>query len=125
MNFVSVVVRPQGVDVRIGNMDFVDLFAGEVGRQPALPELVFAFDFAFGLRRGGVAQADVIELESPAQLREGVRVLSEEEAVVIDIELEGPSVSQESSGQEVVSPGTSKPATAGHFKTSQSEVRFL
>jgi hypothetical protein len=101
VNFVSVVVRPQGIDMGIGNLDFVDLFAGEVGRQPALPELVFAFDFAFGLRRGSVAQADVIELERPAQLREGVGVLGEEEAVVIDIELEGPSVSQESSGQEV------------------------
>jgi hypothetical protein len=29
------------------------------------------------------------------------------------------------SRDDLMSPGTSKPATAGHFKTSQSEVRFL
>lgn len=101
MDFVGVVVRPQGVDVWIGNVDFVDLFTGEVGRQPALPVLVFAFDFSFGLGRGGVTQADVIELKGPAQLGEGVRVLRKEEAVVIDIKLKGATVSQEGGGKEV------------------------
>jgi hypothetical protein len=68
MDFAGVAMRPQIVDARVGFLDLVNLLAGEVGGQPALPVLVFAFDFAFGLGRGGVAQADVIELERPAQL---------------------------------------------------------
>ena len=101
MDFLGVVMRPQGVNVRIGHLDFGDFFAGEIGRQPALPELVFAFDFAFGLRRGGVAQADVVELERPAQLGEGVGIVGEKEAVIINVELEGPPVGQKGGGQEV------------------------
>ena len=66
MDFLFVAVRPQGVDLGIGGGDFGDLFAGEVGGQPALPVLVGAFDFAFGLGRGGIAETDVIELERPA-----------------------------------------------------------
>lgn len=101
MDFAGVVMRPQGVDVPVGDGDFGDLFTGEVRWQPALPELVFAFDFALGLGRGGVAQADVVELERPAQLREGGGIVGEKEAVVIDVELQGPPVGQEGGGQEV------------------------
>ena len=53
MDFLGVALRPQGVDLGIGGGDFGDLFTGEVGGQPALPVLVGAFDFAFGLGRGG------------------------------------------------------------------------
>ena len=81
-------MRPQGVDMRIGGVDFGDLFTGEVGGQAALPVLVFAFDFAFGLGRGGIAEADVIELERPAQLGQGVGILGEKEAVIIHVDLE-------------------------------------
>jgi hypothetical protein len=56
MNFMGVVMRPQDVEVPVGDFDFGDFFTGEVGREAALPELVGAFDFAFGLRRGGLAQ---------------------------------------------------------------------
>ena len=101
MDFLGVVMRPQGINVRIGHLDFGNLFAGEIGRQPALPELVFAFDFAFGLGRGGVAQADVVELERPAQLGERVGIVGEKEAVIINVELQEPSVSQKGGGQEV------------------------
>lgn len=52
MDFVRVTMRAQGVDVRIGVRDFGDLFTGEVGGQPPLPELMFAFDLAFGLGVG-------------------------------------------------------------------------
>jgi len=52
MDFLGVVMRPQGINMRIGHLDFGNLFTGEIGWQPALPELVFAFDFAFGLGRG-------------------------------------------------------------------------
>lgn len=39
---------------------------------------MFALDFAFGLRREGVAQTDVVELQGRAQLREGVGIVREE-----------------------------------------------
>jgi hypothetical protein len=101
MDFVGVVVCPQGVNVRVGDGDFADFLAGKVGGQPPLPKLVFAFDFAFGLRGGGIAQADVVELERPAQLGEGVWIVGEEETVIIDVELEGPAMGQEGGGEEV------------------------
>jgi hypothetical protein len=44
VDFMSVVMRPQGVDVSIGHLDFRHFFTGEVGRQPPLPELVRGFD---------------------------------------------------------------------------------
>ena len=52
MNFTGVAMRPEIVDMRIGDFDFGDPFAGEVGGESPLPELMFAFDFAFGLGRG-------------------------------------------------------------------------
>ena len=85
----------------LATCDFGDLFAGEVGGQPALPELMFAFDFAFGLGRGGIAETDVIELERPAQLGQGVGIVGEKDAVVIDVDLERAAVGQEGGGQEV------------------------
>lgn len=101
MHFLGVAMGPQGVDLRVGHFDFGGFFAGQAGGPPPLPELVFAFDFAFGLGRGGVAQADVIELERPAPLGPGVRILREEDTVVIDVDWERTSVGQESGGQEV------------------------
>ena len=49
MDFLGVGMSPQGINVRIGHLDSGNFFAGETGRQPALPERVFAFDFAFGV----------------------------------------------------------------------------
>ena len=68
MDFVGAAMESQVVDVRIGAGDFGDLLAGEGGGESSLPELMFAFDFAFGLGRGGIQEADVIELERPSQL---------------------------------------------------------
>ena len=51
MDFVRVAMRPPGVDLRIGDFDFGNLFTGEAGGEAPLPELMFAFDFAFGLGR--------------------------------------------------------------------------
>lgn len=101
MDFMFVTMRPQGVDLRIGDFDFGDLFAGEVGRESALPVLVGAFNFAFCLGRGGIEKTDVVELECPAQLGQGVGIVREEDAMVIHVDLERASVCQESSGQEV------------------------
>ena len=52
MDFLGIAMRPQSVDLRTGQRDFGDLFAGEVGGQTALPILMGAFNFAFGLGRG-------------------------------------------------------------------------
>ena len=49
VDFLGVTVRPQVMDMGIGDGDFGDLFAGEIGGQAALPVLVGAFDFALGL----------------------------------------------------------------------------
>ena len=82
MNFLAVAMVTQRVDVAVGFGQFGYFFAGEVRRQTVLPELVFAFDFAFGLRRGGVAQAEVVELQGRTQLRESIGIVREENAVV-------------------------------------------
>ena len=92
MDFLGVAMRPEGVNLRIGSSYFSDLFAGEVGGQTALPILMGAFDFAFGLGRGGVTETDVIKLECPAQLSERVRIVREKDTVVIDVDLERASV---------------------------------
>ena len=51
MDFVGVALESQVVDVRIGAFDFSDLLAGAVGGESSLPELMFAFAFAFGVGR--------------------------------------------------------------------------
>ena len=66
-----------------------------------MPELVFAFDFALGLRSWGIKEANVVELESPAQLSESARGFSEKDAVVIDVELQGTSVGQEGCREKI------------------------
>lgn len=101
MDFMGVAMGAQGVDVWVGFVELGDFFTGEIGGQTALPELVFAFDFAFGLGRGGVAQADVVEFERPAELGQRVGILREKEAVVIDVKLERASVGEKGCGQKI------------------------
>ncbi len=100
VDFVGVVMRPQLVDVPVGAGEVGDLLAGEVRRQPALPELVFPFDLALGLGRGGVVQTDVVEAQGPAQLREGVGIVVEKDAVVVDVELQGPPWARKAAGRK-------------------------
>lgn len=101
VNFLGIAMCSQRINMSIGYLNFPDVFAGKKGGQASLPELVFAFDFAFGLGRGGITQADVVELKGPAQLGERVRIMSEKDAVIVDIELQGPAVSPEGGGQEI------------------------
>ena len=54
---------------------------GKVSGQALLPEEVTAFDFAFGLWGWSVTEADAIEVQSLAQLGQGVRVMGEEQQV--------------------------------------------
>ena len=101
MLFVGVAVQAQGVDVRVGVGELGDLFAGEIGWEPALPELVLALDFALGLRGWGITKANVVEFERPTQLGERVRGLGEKDAVIIDVELQWPPIRQEGRRQEI------------------------
>src|SRR5580704_4565600 len=101
VSFVGVAMKPQRVNVRVGRFDLGDALAGEIGREPALPELVLALDFSLGLGCWSIKEANVVELESRAQLRERVGILGEKHGVVIDVDLQGPSVGQESSGEEI------------------------
>jgi len=101
MDFLGIAMRPEIGDMRIGGLDFGDFFTGEVGGKSPLPELMFAFDFAFGLGRGGIQETDVLELEGPAQLGQGGRIVGEKDTVVIDVDLERAAVGQESVREEV------------------------
>jgi len=78
-----------------------DVFGGEEGGQAALPVLVLAFDFAFGLRSRGVAQGDAVEVQGGSELGQGLGSLWEEEAVVVHVEFERQAMFNESGGQKV------------------------
>jgi hypothetical protein len=67
MDFVDVVMESQRVDAAVGGFEFGYLLAGEIGWEPALPELVFALDFAFGLRCWGIKETNVVKLEGPQE----------------------------------------------------------
>jgi len=94
-------MEAQSIDMSVGVVQLGDLFTGKVGWETILPELVFAFDFALGLRSWGIKEANVVELESPTQLSDSARSFSEKDAVVIDVELQGASMGQEGRGEEV------------------------
>ena len=109
------------MDVGVGFFQFGDFFAGEVGWETVLPELVFTLDFPLRLWRWGIKEANVVKLQCRAQLSECLGVLNEEDAVVIHIELQRASVSQKGGGQEIqvgqqkfalIQLGTDKEATA-------------
>ena len=71
--FVVVVMLAQIGVVGIGGRAIGAVFAGEKSGEAVLPELVFAFDFAFGVRGGGVAERDAVEVEDLAALGGGRR----------------------------------------------------
>lgn len=101
MHLVLVAVAAQVLDVGIGLVEVLDAFAGEVSGEAVLPELVFAFDLAFGLGRGRVAKAHAVEAQRLAELGEGVGDVGEEEGVEVHVELEGQAVFEEGGGEEV------------------------
>lgn len=101
VDFVGVAMKPQSVDMGIGIFDLGDVFAGEIGWEPTLPELVFALDFSLGLGRWGIKKANVVELEGRAQLGEHVGILGEKHGVIINIDLQRSAVSQKGGGQEI------------------------
>ena len=101
MDFVGVVMEAQRVDVGVGRFDLGNVFTGEIGWEAALPVLVLALDFAFGLGGWGIKEANVIKLERRAQLGQRVRILRAKDGVIIDVDLQRPAVAQESGGQEI------------------------
>ena len=101
MGFMGVAVESQRIDVRVGDFDLGDLFAGEIGWQAALPELVLTLDFAFGLWGWGIKETDVIEFKCRAELRERLGILREKDDVIIDVNLQWSSVAQERGGEEI------------------------
>ena len=85
----------------VGGFDVGNLLAGEIGWEPALPELVLSFHFPFCLRRWGIKEANVVELERPTELGQRVRIVREKDGVIIDVDLERSAVAEESGGQEI------------------------
>ena len=81
MALVGVAVEAEVGEQGVGAVEVGDGFCGEEGGEAVLPVLMAAFDFAFGLRGGGVAEADVIEAQGLAELGESVRDAGEKEAV--------------------------------------------
>ena len=101
VDFVLVGVGHELVEQVVGPDQFHDAVGGQEGDEAFLPVVVAAFDFAFGLGRGGVAQVDAVEVEGGAELGEGVGVVGVEEGVVVHIEGQGQAVGLEDAGEEV------------------------
>ena len=121
MGLVDIAMEPQSLDVGIGGFHVGNLFAGEIGWESALPELVFAFDLPFSLGCWSIKEADVVELERPTQLSHRFGILGEENGVVIDVDLQRSSVAEKSRREEIkvgqekfsiVELGTNEQATA-------------
>ena len=60
-----------------------------------------AFDFAFGLRGGSVAQGDAIEVEGSAQLGKSIRGVGEKERVIVHIERQWQAVDGEYAREKI------------------------
>ena len=102
MDFVLVAMEAEVADLRVGLGKVGDLLAGEEGGEAVLPELVFAFDFAFCLRRGGVAEGNAVEAERLAELSEGVGDVGEEDGMEVHVEFEREAVFEEGGREEIV-----------------------
>jgi len=85
----------------VGVFQIGDLFARKIGWEPSLPKLMFPLNFAFGLGSRSIEETNVIKLERPAQLGQGLRGLGEKDAVIIYVELQRPAVGQKSCRQEI------------------------
>ena len=88
VEFVVIGVGEELFDESVCRGDGADGFGGEDRRQTFLPVVVTAFDFAFCLWGGSVA-------EGFAELGESVWEVGEKEGVIIDIEGEREAVSEE------------------------------
>ncbi len=101
VDFVLIGVGHKLVEELVGAGQFDDAFGGQQRDQAFLPVVVAPFDLAFGLGRGGVEEFDAIEVESLAQLGEGVGVVGVKEGVVVHVEGQGQAVGLKDAGKEV------------------------
>lgn len=101
VDFVSVGVWEELVEECVGRFEGEDVVCGEQGRETLLPVVVTAFDFAFGLGSGGVAQGDAVKVKSFTELGEGVGRVSVEEGMVVHLEGEREAVGEEDAGEEI------------------------
>ena len=74
-----------------------DAFAGKEGREPVLPGLMVALDFAFCLGCGRVAEGNIIKAQGFAELS-GLDV-GEENGVIIDVYFQRQAAVQKGSGK--------------------------
>ena len=101
MDLVVVAVETEALDMGISLVDVGDLFAGKEGGQALLPKEVTSFDFTLGLRGWGIAEADAVEVKGLAQLCKSLGVMSEEDAVIIDIDFQRQPVFDKGGGKEI------------------------
>ena len=101
VEFFLVVVKAEFFEQKIGLGQRGDVLCGEEWREAFLPEVVGAFDLAFGLRSGRVAQGDFVEAQGGAELSESVGRAGKEEGMIVDVEGEREAVGAEGAGEEV------------------------
>jgi len=101
VDFVLVNVWEQLIQESVGTFELDNAICGQQGRQTFLPIVVAAFDFAFSLGSGGIAQSHAVEVQGASQLGEGFWAMSKEEGVVVHIEGQGQTMGLKGSRQEV------------------------
>ena len=101
VDFVLVDVWEELVEQPVGTFEFEDLICGQEWRQTFLPEVVAAFDFAFGLRGWGVTKRHAVEVQRGAELGEGFGNAGEEKGMVVHVKGQGQSVGLEGARQEI------------------------
>src|SRR5574338_1407110 len=89
------------MQVRVSLVEGGDLLAGEVGWEALLPDLVAAFDFALCASCGSIAKANAVEMQGPPQLGQCFGDTGEEQAVVIDVNLQWHAEFEEGGRQKV------------------------
>ena len=85
VDLVGVGVGQEQVEQVVGTFQFDDFIGSQKGREAFLPVVVAAFDFAFGLRGGGVAQGHAVEVEGGSELGESVWGVGAEEGMEVDV----------------------------------------
>ena len=99
--FLRVAMAEEILKQSVGGRQFAEVLGGKEGRQTILPILVAAFDFAFGLWGGGIAERDAVEMEGRAELGERVRDAGEKDGVVVDIEFQRQAMREEGAREKV------------------------
>ena len=101
VDFVLIGVGEELVEQVVGPVQFENAVGHQQRGQSFLPVVVAALDLAFGLGRGGVAQGHAVEVQRGTELGEGIRVVGEEEGMVVHIEGQRQAVGEEDAGEEV------------------------